>query len=62
MDAALDLLAERGEDRITLVELRPMLLRPTLQRSSYHFELAEIACEAALEQALERYLDEEQEA
>jgi len=61
MDAALDLLAERGEDGVTLRELTDAA-EANVAAVSYHFGSLKSLCEAAVEDALEKYLDAQQEA
>jgi AcrR family transcriptional regulator len=61
MDAALDLLAERGEDAVTLRDLTDAA-GANVAAVSYHFGSLSALCDAAIEQALERYLDTQQEA
>ena len=61
MDAALDLLAERGEDGVTLRELTDAA-EANVAAVSYHFGSLKSLCEAAIEHALERYLDAQHEA
>jgi AcrR family transcriptional regulator len=61
MDAALDLLAERGEEGVTLRELTDAA-DANVAAVSYHFGSLGSLCEAAIEDALERYLDAQQEA
>lgn len=61
MDAALDLLAERGEDGVTLRDLTAAA-GANVSAVSYHFGSLKALCEAAIELALERYLDTQQEA
>lgn len=61
MGAALDLLAERGEDGLTLRELTD-LAGANVAAVSYHFGSLKSLCDAAVEHALERYLDAQQEA
>jgi AcrR family transcriptional regulator len=61
MDAALDLLAERGEDRVSLRELTDAA-EANVAAVSYHFGSLKSLCDAAIEYALERYLDAQQEA
>jgi AcrR family transcriptional regulator len=56
MDAALDLLAERGEDGVTLRELTNAA-GANVAAVSYHFGSLKALCDAAVEDALERYLD-----
>src|SRR5207237_8668441 len=61
MDAALDLLAERGEDGVSLRELTDAA-HANVAAVSYHFGSLKSLCNAAVEYALERYLDAQQEA
>jgi AcrR family transcriptional regulator len=61
MEAALDLLAERGEDGVTLRELTHTA-EANVAAVSYHFGSLRSLCDAAVEQALERYLEAQQEA
>jgi AcrR family transcriptional regulator len=61
MDAALDLIAERGENGVTLRELTDAA-EANVAAVSYHFGSLGSLCEAAIEDALERYLDAQQEA
>src|SRR5438105_11223785 len=61
MDAALDHLAERGEDGVTLRELTDAA-EANVAAVSYHFGSLKSVCDAAIEQALERYLDAQLEA
>ncbi|MFZ0383863.1 MAG: TetR/AcrR family transcriptional regulator [Solirubrobacteraceae bacterium] len=61
MDAALDLLAERGESAVTLRELTNAA-EANVAAVSYHFGSLKALCDAAVENALERYLDAQQEA
>jgi AcrR family transcriptional regulator len=61
MDAALDLLADRGEDGVTLRELTDAAAA-NVAAVSYHFGSLKSLCDAAVEHALERYLDAQQEA
>jgi len=60
MDAALELLAERGEG-VTLRELTDAA-GANVSAVSYHFGSLQSLCHAAIEQALERYLDAQQAA
>src|SRR5690349_1214625 len=55
LDAALELIAERGEDRVTLRELTDTA-GANIAAVSYHFGSLGSLCEAAIEHALERYL------
>ena len=61
LDAALELIAERGEDGVTLRELTDAA-EANVAAASYHFGSLRSLCDAAVEQALERYLDAQQEA
>jgi AcrR family transcriptional regulator len=61
LDAALDMFAERGEDGVTLRELTDAA-EANVAAVSYHFGSLKSLCEAAVEHALERYLDAQQEA
>ncbi len=61
MDAALDLLSERGENAVTLRELTNAA-DANVAAVSYHFGSLKALCDEAVEQALERYLDAQQEA
>jgi AcrR family transcriptional regulator len=61
LDAALELISERGEDGVTLRELTEAA-EANIAAASYHFGSLKSLCEAAIEQALERYLDAQQEA
>jgi AcrR family transcriptional regulator len=61
MDAALDLLAERGEEGVTLRELTDAA-DANVAAVSYHFGSLKSLCDAAIEHALERYLDAQEEA
>jgi AcrR family transcriptional regulator len=61
MDAALDLLAERGEDGVTLRAVTDAA-EANVAAVSYHFGSLQALCDAALEHALERYLDAQQDA
>ncbi len=61
MDAALDLLAQRGEDGVTLRELTDAA-EANVAAVSYHFGSLKSLCDEAVEHALERYLDAQQEA
>ena len=61
MDAALDLIAERGEKGLTLRELTDAA-EANVAAVSYHFGSLGSLCEAAIEAALESYLDAQHEA
>jgi AcrR family transcriptional regulator len=60
LDAALNLIAERGEEGVTLRELTDAA-EANVAAVSYHFGSLGSLCEAAIEEALERYLDAQQE-
>ena len=60
-DAALDLLAERGEDGISLRELTGAA-QANVAAVSYHFGSLKSLCDEAIEYALERYLTAQEEA
>jgi AcrR family transcriptional regulator len=55
IDAALDLLAERGEDGVSLRELTGAA-EANVAAVSYHFGSLQSVCDAAVEHALARYL------
>lgn len=61
LDAALDLISERGEDGVTLRELTDAA-DANVAAVSYHFGSLKSLREAAIEQALEHYLDDQQAA
>ena len=61
MDAALDLLSQRGEDGVTLRDLTDAA-EANVAAVSYHFGSLKSLCEAAIEDALERYLDAQEQA
>jgi AcrR family transcriptional regulator len=61
MDAALNLIAERGEGGVTLRELTDAA-EANVAAVSYHFGSLGSLCDAAIEEALERYLNAQQEA
>ncbi len=61
LDAALDLIAERGEDDVTLRELTDAAAA-NVAAVSYHFGSLQSLCDAAIEHALEDYLDAQEEA
>src|SRR6516162_9600082 len=61
LEAALDLISERGEDGVTLRELTDAA-EANVAAVSYHFGSLKSLCEAAIEHAVERYLDAHQEA
>lgn len=61
LDAALTLIADRGEDGVTLREVTDAA-EANIAAVSYHFGSLKSLCGAAIEQALERYLNAQQEA
>jgi AcrR family transcriptional regulator len=61
MEAALDLLSERGDDGVSLRELTDAA-DANVAAVSYHFGSLQALLDAAIEDALERYLDAQQEA
>ena len=61
MDAALDLLARRGEDGVTLREVTDAA-GANVSAVSYHFGSLQSLYDTAIEHALERYLDAQSEA
>jgi AcrR family transcriptional regulator len=61
MDAALDLLAERGEGGVSLREVTGAA-DANVAAVSYHFGSLKSLCDAAVEEALERYLEAQQQA
>jgi AcrR family transcriptional regulator len=61
LDAALDLISARGEDAVTLRELTDAA-EANVAAVSYHFGSLKALCAAAIERALERYLDAQQDA
>jgi AcrR family transcriptional regulator len=61
MDAALDLLAERGESGVSLREVTGAA-DANVAAVSYHFGSLKSLCDAAVEEALERYLEAQQQA
>ena len=61
LDAALDQIAERGEDGVTLRELTDAA-EANVAAVSYHFGSLKSLCEGAIEHALEDYLDAQEEA
>jgi AcrR family transcriptional regulator len=61
MDAALDLIAERGEEGVTLRELTDAA-GANVAAVSYHFGSLGSLCDAAIEDALERYLGAQEDA
>lgn len=61
IDAALDLIAERGERGVSLREVTGAA-DANVSAVSYHFGSLKSLSDAAIEEALERYLDAQQEA
>src|SRR4029079_5217829 len=61
LEAALTLISKRGEDGVTLRELTDAA-GANVAAVSYHFGSLQSLCDAAVEHALERYLDAQQEA
>jgi AcrR family transcriptional regulator len=61
MEAALDLLSERGEEGVSLRELTDAA-EANVAAVSYHFGSLQALLDGAIEDALERYLDAQQEA
>jgi AcrR family transcriptional regulator len=61
LDAALDLISQRGEEGVTLRALTDAA-EANVAAVSYHFGSLKSLCGAAVEHALERYLDAQQEA
>src|SRR3977135_2092105 len=61
MEAALDLIAERGEEGVTLRELTDAA-DANVAAVGYHFGSLKSLCDAAIDQALERYLDAQEAA
>jgi AcrR family transcriptional regulator len=61
LEAALDLLAARGEEGVSLREITSAA-DANVAAVSYHFGSLKALCDAAVEQALERYLAAQQEA
>jgi AcrR family transcriptional regulator len=61
IDAALDLLAERGEEGVSLRELTGAA-QANVAAVSYHFGSLKSLCDAAVEHALEQYLADQEAA
>lgn len=61
MDVALELLAERGKEGVTLRELTDAA-EANVSAVSYHFGSLDSLCDGAIEHALERYLDAQRKA
>jgi AcrR family transcriptional regulator len=61
MDAALDLLSERGEEGVSLREVTDAA-GANIAAVSYHFGSLQALCDAAIEHALERYLEAQENA
>jgi AcrR family transcriptional regulator len=61
VEAALDLLAERGEEGVTLREVTNAA-EANVAAVSYHFGSLKSLCDVAIEHALERYLETQERA
>ncbi|MFI9381910.1 TetR/AcrR family transcriptional regulator [Kutzneria sp. NPDC052558] len=61
LTVAMDLLAERGPEGVTLREITEAA-GANVAAVSYHFGSLKVLCETAAEHALERYLDAQQQA
>jgi AcrR family transcriptional regulator len=61
LDAALDLIAERGEEAVTVREVT-QAAEANVASVSYHFGSLKALCAAAIEQAKDRYLTAQLEA
>jgi AcrR family transcriptional regulator len=61
VEAALDLLAERGEEGVTLREVTNAA-EANVAAVSYHFGSLKSLCDVAIEHALERYLEAQERA
>jgi AcrR family transcriptional regulator len=61
MEAALDLLSERGDEGVSLRELTDAA-EANVAAVSYHFGSLQALLDGAIEDALERYLDAQQDA
>ena len=61
MDAAVGLVAQRGEEGVTLREITDAA-DANVAAVSYHFGSLKSLCDAAIEYALERYLDAQEKA
>lgn len=61
LESALDLLAERGEDGVSLREITNAA-DANVAAVSYHFGSLKALCDAAVEQGLVSYLEAQQEA
>ncbi len=61
LDAALDLLAQRGAESVSLREVTEAA-QANVAAVSYHFGSLKSLCDAAIEHALERYLDAQVQA
>jgi AcrR family transcriptional regulator len=61
MEAALDLIAQRGERAVSLREVTGAA-DANVSAVSYHFGSLKSLCDAAIEEALERYLDAQRKA
>ena len=61
VEAALDLISERGEDGVTLRDVTDAA-EANVAAVSYHFGSLQSICDVAIEQALERYLEAQEQA
>jgi AcrR family transcriptional regulator len=61
VEAALDLISERGEDGVTLRDVTDAA-EANVAAVSYHFGSLQSLCDVAIEQALERYLEAQEQA
>jgi AcrR family transcriptional regulator len=61
VEAALDLISERGEEGVTLREVTDAA-EANVAAVSYHFGSLQSLCDVAIEHALERYLDAQEQA
>src|SRR6476469_10926849 len=61
LESALTLISERGESGVTLREITDAA-EANVAAVSYHFGSLQSLCDAAIEHALERYLDAQQDA
>jgi AcrR family transcriptional regulator len=61
MAAALELLAQRGQEGVTLREITAAA-EANVAAVSYHFGSLKALCDSAVEHALERYLDAQRQA
>ena len=61
VEAALDLISERGEDGVTLRDVTDAA-EANVAAVSYHFGSLQSLCDVAIENALERYLEAQEQA